>query len=158
MRLATSCLVTVALVTALPSAAVGSGDAHWPLPFEENLGQTDSRVRFLARGPGYVAFLTDDATVLRLEPRREGAPPAALSMTLVGASATRLEGSQPLPGRSHYLGAAERSDWIRGARHFARVSRPAVYPGIDLVYRADEAHLAYDFVVAPGADLSLIHI
>ena len=29
-----------------------------PLVFEPNVGQTDSRVKFMARSAGYVAFLT----------------------------------------------------------------------------------------------------
>jgi hypothetical protein len=40
--------------------------ARLPLRFEPNLGQTDPRVRFLARGPGYNLFLTPDETVLVL--------------------------------------------------------------------------------------------
>jgi hypothetical protein len=142
---------------AAPSGAIGAV-ATLPAPalppeFEENLGQADARVRFLARGPGYVAFLTDDGAVLRLEPRSSEAVAAALYMSLEGSEPTaELRGDAPLPGRSHYLEAAERSEWITGARHFAQVSRPGVYPGIDLVYRIDQGELAYDFVLAPGAD------
>jgi hypothetical protein len=39
---------------------------HLPLSFEGNRGQTDSRVRFLSRGPGYTLFLTQREAVLRL--------------------------------------------------------------------------------------------
>jgi hypothetical protein len=44
------------------SKTSASGDAfgRLPLSFELNQGQTDSRVRFLARGQGYGIFLTDD--------------------------------------------------------------------------------------------------
>ena len=38
-----------------------------PLSFEANQGQTDPRVRFLARGGGYTIFLTDDEAVLTLK-------------------------------------------------------------------------------------------
>jgi len=38
-----------------------------PLRFEANQGQTDVRVRFLARGGGYTIFLTDDEAVLTLK-------------------------------------------------------------------------------------------
>jgi len=38
-----------------------------PLSFELNQGQTDARVRFLARGRGYTIFLTDGETVLTLK-------------------------------------------------------------------------------------------
>ena len=37
-----------------------------PLSFEANNGQVDSRVRFLARGPGYGVFFTAEGAVMRL--------------------------------------------------------------------------------------------
>src|SRR2546430_11492849 len=40
-----------------------------PLTFERNAGQTDRRVKFLARGPGYTLFLTGDEAVLSLRDR-----------------------------------------------------------------------------------------
>ncbi len=41
-----------------------------PLACEANRGQTDSRVRFLSRGPGYTLFLTGTEAVLRLSDSR----------------------------------------------------------------------------------------
>jgi hypothetical protein len=35
-----------------------------PLSFEANMGQTDNRVQFLSRGPGYTLFLTSGDAVL----------------------------------------------------------------------------------------------
>ena len=43
-----------------------------PLSFEANHGQTDARVRFLARGGGYTIFLTDDEPVLTLRKSQPG--------------------------------------------------------------------------------------
>ena len=40
--------------------------ASLPLSFERNQGQTDQRVKFLARGLGYTLFLTSDEAVLAL--------------------------------------------------------------------------------------------
>src|SRR5262245_45394011 len=42
----------------VPKAAVLPTYGHLPLQFEANLGQTESTVKFLARGPGYTVFLT----------------------------------------------------------------------------------------------------
>jgi hypothetical protein len=43
-----------------------------PLSFEANRGQTDGRVRFLARGGGYTIFLTADEAVLALRKPQPG--------------------------------------------------------------------------------------
>src|SRR5215470_1053460 len=38
-----------------------------PLSFEANQGQTDPKVKFLSRGPGYQLFLLPDEAVLSLQ-------------------------------------------------------------------------------------------
>ncbi|MGH7815675.1 MAG: hypothetical protein ACREQI_16935, partial [Candidatus Binataceae bacterium] len=58
-----------------------------PLSFEPNRGQTDSRVKFLSRGPGYTLFLTPDGATLAL---RSAAPSE----------------KAPLPDRERVRGAA----------------------------------------------------
>src|SRR5256885_6484223 len=51
-----------------------------PLSFETNQGQTDSQVRFLARGQGYGLFLTTNGAVFSFNE-----PSTALRMRLQGA-------------------------------------------------------------------------
>ena len=45
-------------------AGVRMNFGQLPLSFEPNQGQTDPRVKFLARGAGYGVFLTSDQAVL----------------------------------------------------------------------------------------------
>ena len=49
-----------------------AGYGKLPLGFETNQGQTDARVRFLARGGGYTIFLTGDEAVLALRKSQPG--------------------------------------------------------------------------------------
>jgi hypothetical protein len=44
------------------------------LSFEENRGQTDARVKFLARGRGYTIYLTSTEAVLKLANRHRTPP------------------------------------------------------------------------------------
>src|SRR5262245_29600613 len=76
--------------------------ARIPLSFESNQGQSDARVKFLARGPAYTLFLTSSETVLALEepaPPEPGAPQpnrAVVRLRLTGASANpTFEGLDP---------------------------------------------------------------
>ncbi len=48
------------------TARVSASFARLPLQFEANHGQTDARVRFLSRGPGYTVYLADTEAVLSL--------------------------------------------------------------------------------------------
>lgn len=142
----------------LLAAAAASAEVlleNWgrrPLAFEENRGQTDGRVRFLARAPGYALFLTPGEAVVA----PQGGP--ALRLRWVGARASRIAGEAELPGRTHYLVGDDPARWRTGIPSFARVRYRDVYPGIDLVFHGDPRQVEYDFVVAPGADLRKVRI
>lgn len=135
-----------------------------PLSFEPNRGQTDSRVKFLSRGPGYVLFLTADEAVLKLESAPDAdlrhapshapaAPPATFHMKLVGANPTpQTAALQQLPGKSNYFIGNDPKLWQTNVPNYAAVQYRQAYPGIDLVYYGNPQQLEYDFVVAPGAD------
>ena len=149
----------VALLTLLPGAAdvsaapagargavadrIGEPVAGRVLRFEPNVGQTDGEVEYVARCRGYVAFLTATGFVARTES-------LSLRVGFAAASARRGVAAEPLPGVSNYLVGDERSAWVRGVPHSARVVYRDVWPGVDASYRGDRCLLAADFVVAAG--------
>lgn len=129
----------VAAPTALPRA---------PLAFEANRGQTDAGVRFLARGAGYIVFVTPTEAVVAVG---RGGERAAVRLTPVGARpASRLVPGDALPGVAHYARIPVTESI--SAPTYASVRRANVYDGVDLVYHGRDRELEYDFVVAPGAD------
>jgi hypothetical protein len=137
--------------------------SHLPLAFEANRGQSDARVKFLARGSGYGLFLTAKEAVLVLQPsaaKRQGSVQKAsvVRMQLAGAAAAEVSATDELPGKSNYLIGNDPAKWHRDVPQFARVRYRSVYPGIDLVYYGNQGRLEYDFEVAPGADPALIQL
>jgi uncharacterized repeat protein (TIGR01451 family) len=146
-----------------------------PLSFEVNRGQTDRRVKFLARGQGYGLFLTSTGAVLSLSKVSKVADGgnnvspysssetaqthAVLSLSLQGANhKPRVRGVDQLPGKANYFAGRDQSKWRIGVPTFARVQYQGVYPGIDLVYYGNQLQLEYDFVVSPGADPRKINL
>jgi beta-propeller repeat-containing protein len=141
-----------------------------PLMFEANRGQTDRRVKFLSRGPGYTLFLTPTEAVLALRGREtvtrssatsprptegEGqGEGATLRMQFKGANPTpRASGLEPLPGIVNYFIGNDPKRWRTNIPTYQKVQYQNVYPGIDLVYYgSNQRQLEYDFVVRPGAD------
>jgi hypothetical protein len=125
-----------------------------PLHFEANRGQTDSRVKFLSRGPGYTVFLTSTETVLLLsKPGGRTGGATALRMSLhEGNPDARVVGREELPGAVNDFSGRDRSRWRTGIPTYGRVAYQDVYPGVDLVYYGNQRQLEYDFVVGPGAD------
>jgi uncharacterized repeat protein (TIGR01451 family) len=119
--------------------------------FEENRGQTDPRVRFVARGAGYALFITETETVAVL--KKQGSAPAVIRMNLIGASDhQQAEGVQRLDGKSNYLLGSDPAKWRTNVPHFGKVRLSGVYEGIDVVYYGNQGEIEYDFVVAPGSD------
>jgi len=131
--------------------------AQLPMIFEANQGQTDSRVKFIARGSGYGLFLAGDEAVLKLQTprtrRQSSLADSVIRMQLSGASpSASVTGDDALPGKSNYFVSNDPAKWRRNIPQFARVRYHQVYPGIDLVYYGKQGKLEYDFEVAPGAD------
>jgi hypothetical protein len=145
-----------------------------PLSFEPNRGQADPRVKFLSRGNGYTVSLTSNETVLTFEQQSsvtdgslEGAlaphvpskrPDAAvLRMRLVGGNAgPAVAGLDELPGKSNYFIGNDAAKWHTNIPTYGKVRYQEAYRGIDLIYYGNGRQLEYDFVVAPGADPSVI--
>ena len=140
-----------------------------PLSFEANQGQTDPHVQFLSRGSGYSLFLTPGEVVLNLERQKsaiqrqipgskpETAPVDTLRMKLVGANTgAAVAGADPQPGVVSYFIGNDPKKWHSGIRTYGKVNYAQIYPGVDLVFYGNQRQLEYDFVVAPGADPSLI--
>jgi len=120
-----------------------------PLSFEANMGQTDNRVQFLSRGPGYTLFLTSGDAVLV---SGKGKPDVA-RMKLTGSNPVpEVRGLDELSGKSYYFIGNDPKKWQSKVPNYGRVRYQDVYPGIDLVYYGNQRQLEYDFVVAPGAD------
>jgi hypothetical protein len=148
-----------------------------PLAFEQNSGQTDARVNFLARTGNGTVFLTPTAAVFAMQPveqagsllpekqaaslfyKTAGGTPAsrqpgvALYMNLVGANpSARAAGVDPLPGKVNYFIGNDPAKWHTNVPTFSRVEYADVYPGIDLAFYGGAGGLEYDITVSPGVD------
>src|SRR5690349_7227154 len=154
-------LVWIGMAALLPSAQAvpvaptrsASHAYQLPLTFEVNQGQTDDRVDYLARGPGYNIFLTGTEAVFAL-PRA-----AAMRMQLIGSAADpQVQGVAALPGKVNYFRGKDAAGWQTEVPTYQRVKYSAVYPGVDLVYYGQSQKLEYDFIVAPGADPGTIKL
>ncbi|HSN85133.1 MAG TPA: SBBP repeat-containing protein [Thermoanaerobaculia bacterium] len=141
------CLLALAIpATAAPALSTEAWGRR-PLAFEENRGQTDARVLFLSRAPGYQLFLTSAEAVL--SPAGGG---ALRLRWLEAGPAPRPMAEGELPGRADYILGNEPARWRTGVPLWSRVRLEQLWPGIDLVFYGNPGELEHDFVVAPGAD------
>ncbi len=165
-----------AKAAASPAAlnAARASFARLPLSFEENSGQTDSRVKYTSRGAGYNLFLTSDEAVFALrggstsancagpaekihancaDSAKKAGESFVLRLKMLGAnSSARVAGTDALPGKINYYIGNNPAKWRTGVRQYGRVSYSGLYPGIDLTYYGNQQQLESDFIVAPGAN------
>jgi len=154
--------------------------ASLPVAFEPNLGQTDSQVKYLARGNGYTLFLTSSEAVLSLAPERAPAlrqkasnrlarfvqspmmsrasRTSASSVAVIGMQVeggnphAKIAGSENLAGVSNYFVGKDSRNWRTNVPHYARVGYRDIYPGINLAFHGAQQQLEFDFVVTAGAN------
>lgn len=138
-----------------PSEPRARGPDRPQVAFEDNRGQTDPRVRFVARLDVGTAFFTDTGLVLDLH---GAADPVRMTFE-GGADEVAVQARDRLPGDSHYFVGDDGDRWATDVPRFDHIVYRDIYPGIDVVfYGNDDGHLEYDFVVAPGADPSPIEM
>src|SRR5260370_42628326 len=98
---------------------LGAGNTYGKLPlsFEPNQGQTEARVKFLARVQGYTLLVTSTEAVLA---GRDG---AVERMKLVGANRKmRVEPLEKQPGISNYFIGNDPARWRTNVTNYGRVA------------------------------------
>jgi hypothetical protein len=143
----------VSVAPARPSTAqLLEAFGRLPLHFEENQGQADASLRFIARTEGGLVGLSPRGMSLVADGE-------AVQLSFGdAASAPRMAALEPLPGRVNYYRGGEPHRWQIDIPTFARVRYEAIYPGVDVVVYGNQRRLEYDFVVAPGADPARIRV
>src|SRR5665213_747124 len=158
-----------------PQLKFNSSYGNLPMAFEANEGQTDSKVRYMVRGGGYILFLTDQETVIAFSrydnslSTRADLAKGKRGHKLLGRDVLRLrltgsnrgvsfEAQNLLPGISNYFIGKDPGQWQTNVKQYSQVTAHEVYPGIDMVYYGKQGSMEYDFHVKPGADPKAIRI
>jgi len=141
----------------LKSKAVGAM-INLPISFEQNAGQTDAQVRYLAHGRRSGIFFAPGEVVLALYVDRAGsASMYALRLKWIGAKRdVQIAPESPLAGRVNYLVGSDPAKWHTDIPTYARVRYRQIYPGVDAVFYGKEEEIEYDLEVAPSTNLDAL--
>ena len=138
------------------AAAVRAELSKLPLSFIPNQGQADPAVLFQVKAEGHTIFLTKDNVVLVTD--KDGTP-VSFSTTVAGANpAATVVGVDQLPGTASFFIGNDPAYWQSGLVTYGGVEYKNILPGVDLTYCGNNGVLKREFVVAPGADASVIVI
>lgn len=136
-----------------------SDPPQYDATFELNLGQAPKGYDVISRTAiGYTLYLSSSSSAIAL--RKNGERQArSVHTKLFGA--VRNVPPQLISPQAHHVNYFLGSDpkaWVTDVPTFRKVKYPSVYPGIDVVYYANGAHLEHDFIVAPGANPDRIRL
>jgi len=123
--------------------------------FIENLGQWPESIRFAADIAGVVARAECEG----LGFHAVNAEGRGAYVRLIFEGAARRpdpRGVDVLPGVYHYYIGNDASRWRTNVRAFRSVEYKDIYPGVDLVLRAEGASPKYDLILAPGVDPAVV--
>jgi hypothetical protein len=161
-------LLFTSLLLLLGPVVAASGDGG-PPSFIANAGQVAAPVSFYALGTHGAVYLTEEGPVIELlafretsgrseDPvrrRREIRRPVSTLRFAVGlrfvdpTGPTAIEPLGESIGRRRFLGRGADPD---PTPQFRQVAYREVWPGIDVLYRAEDGGLTYEFLLRPGAD------
>lgn len=130
-----------------------------PLTFIANGGQLPAAVGFSLLGQRREAYFTPGGVAFRfVEDASDGGVAWVLHLEFVGADpSVRPVGDDPADGIvSYFVGPP--SEWHAGLPTFRRIVYRGLWPGIDLVFRAEGDRLEYEFEIDAGADPGRIRL
>lgn len=128
-----------------------------PLVFEENKGQTNSKVKYLARNSFYNLFLTKSESVLVLNSKERKTDFVKLKL-IDSNKKTKINAHEKLPSISNYFIGNDPKKWINAVPTYGKVKCEQVYRGVDLTYYGNNGELEFDFELSPGANPSDIKL
>ncbi|MGH9799645.1 MAG: hypothetical protein ACRD82_04710, partial [Blastocatellia bacterium] len=129
-----------------------------PISFEENRGQVEQAVRFIARQHGYTLYLTDDEARFELKHKSSDKPKTLRVKLASDANKATVEGLGQLSGKSNYFIGNDPREWQTDVPTYTRVTQRGIYPGVDAVFYGNQQQLEYDFIVAPQSDPQQIEL
>jgi hypothetical protein len=152
-----------------------------PLTFVPNMGQWDSRVVYRTEANGAVFYFCRDEVdymFVRNTDQLEESPETQLGIEtdnldraiykkeailikarFVGANAdAAINGLDRLTQSNNYYLGNNPDRWHTRVPCYGSVIYKDIYPGVDLRYYGNNRSIKYDFIVAPGADISRIRI
>src|SRR5579871_3592999 len=140
------------MLFALLLAAVPGFAVELPAFFIPNAGQLDPAIRYFVQTPELRAAFGPGAATFQMHGQ-------AIQVRFVGSSAgVEVRGEDALRAKTNFFVGNRPEDWRTNQPAYGKIRYANLYSGIDMTYAQDGRTIKSEFLVAPGADPSLIRL
>src|SRR5260370_35008049 len=131
------------------AAAPGfSADTTLPLFFFPNTGQTDSSIQYIVQTPDLLAGFRPDGALFQANGQQ-------IRLRFLGAKPdVSIAGLEPLAAKINFFNGT--SGWKTDVPSYSKIIYRELYPGIDVTYSGTGKRLKSEFLVAAGADPTIL--
>ena len=127
----------------------------FPVYFEQNIGQINNEIAFIARFDGYQAGISKNGLTFYFSHRKQN----PIKIQFVDSDpAIELTGINQLTGKVNYLKGNQPDNWITNIPIFSRIHYDHAFLGIDIEFYEKDNMLEYDFIIRPEQDVSRIQL
>ncbi|HWR52740.1 MAG TPA: SBBP repeat-containing protein [Bryobacteraceae bacterium] len=123
-----------------------------PAVWFEPKGAAKGQFQYVARMRRYDVLLSGSGLSIRYPLLPGRSAPSSVSLTFPGSQRAVASPGERLPGYVNELVGTDPRAWRTNVPICSSLRVPALYRGIDLVYRGTPAGIEYDFLVSPGGD------
>jgi hypothetical protein len=126
--------------------------AELPSFFVPNAGRMNPAIRFFIQTPDLRAGFSAGAATFQMHGQ-------TLQVRFRGAnSRVEVEGADRLAAQANFFEGDRPEDWRVSQPVYGEILYRSLYPGIDMTYRETGRRIKSEFLLAPGADPSLIRL
>lgn len=136
--------------------------------FEQNKGQWEEQVLYMARLEGGFVFVREDGLLFSYSPKtshnhdissqEDKHSGHAFLLRPYGMQNTKPCATDSLQGYSNYFIGNDPAKWQSNVSAFSTILYKEVYSGIDWKIYSENGKIKHEFIVAPGADVSQIQV
>ncbi len=142
--------IATLLLAAAPGFSAAPKDRSLPLFFFPNTGQTDPAVQYIVQTPDLSAGFRAGEAIFQAHGRQ-------ISIRFAGANPdVALGGLERLAAKVNFL--LGNGGWKTDVPSYSKIVYRDLYPGIDLTYGGTGRQMKSEFLVAAGADPTLIRL
>ena len=128
------------------------------LPIEENQGQTDPQVEYMAQTLYGTAYITNNSITNSINTANGTIVIREEFLDKGSTISFQPQGTDPSTAKVSYYQGNNPDEWIGNVNTYQTVTLGEIYPGVEVLIRSYASNLEKIYIISPGASPSIIRV